>query len=46
MNLVPLNPPGAVVRQTLPKRKLRQNASFCCDNRGAAALRLKRDFPL
>jgi hypothetical protein len=45
MNLVPISA-GRFVRQTLPKRKLLQNASFWCDNRGAAALGLKRDFPL
>jgi hypothetical protein len=45
MNLVPISA-RRFVRQTLPKRKLLQNASFWCDNRGAAALRLKRDFPL
>jgi hypothetical protein len=45
MNLVPISA-GRFVRQTLPKRKLLQNASFWCDNRGAAALRLKRDFSL
>jgi hypothetical protein len=32
--------------QAFGKRKLRQNASFGCDNRGAAALSFGYDFPL